>query len=413
MGKLSDKKYVGRLSLLLASIYFVSYLTRINYTAVLVEIINELHITKTEASYAVMASFITYGVGQLLSGFLGDRIKPQYLIFGGLIVTSAMNVSVSLCSNPLELVLFWGINGLAQAFMWPPIVKIMSDLLSDSDYGNVCVLVSCGSASATISVYLLTPLFIRFCGYRSVFVFSAVSGLAMAVILMFAFPKIISHADKASDTAGKVGIAEVRKRRFVFTPTVAAVFAVILGTMILQGLLRDGVLTWMPTYVSEVFDLDAGISILTSVILPVFTIFANKAAVSLNRRLIKNEMLCAAALFALGTFGAVYIFVCNSAGIFSTLLAAALLSGAMHGINVILTCMIPLYFAEFGKVSFVSGLVNSFVYVGSAVSTYGFAVISDNFGWRTTVLSWVIISLSGAGVCLVGAVLWKKFKASM
>ena len=58
--------------------YFVSYITRINYGTVLLEIVNSEGITKMSASMAVTGSFVTYGIGQLISGWLGDRIKPRF-----------------------------------------------------------------------------------------------------------------------------------------------------------------------------------------------------------------------------------------------------------------------------------------------------------------------------------------------
>jgi len=100
--------------------YFVSYITRINYGTVLLEIVNSEGITKMSASMAVTGSFVTYGIGQLISGWLGDRIKPRYLMFIGLMVSAGMNVCVPLFSRPAAMLVFWCINGFAQALMWPP-----------------------------------------------------------------------------------------------------------------------------------------------------------------------------------------------------------------------------------------------------------------------------------------------------
>ena len=87
--------------------YFVSYITRINYGTVLLEIVNSEGITKMSASMAVTGSFVTYGIGQLISGWLGDRIKPRYLMFIGLMVSAGMNVCVPLFSRPAAMLVFW------------------------------------------------------------------------------------------------------------------------------------------------------------------------------------------------------------------------------------------------------------------------------------------------------------------
>ena len=75
MKKLINKKDVKLLIMLCSLIYFISYTTRINYAAVLLEIVKTQNITKAAASMALTASAVTYGAGQLISGFLGDKIK--------------------------------------------------------------------------------------------------------------------------------------------------------------------------------------------------------------------------------------------------------------------------------------------------------------------------------------------------
>ena len=66
--------------------YFCSYLTRINYAAVMVEVISSEGVSRVEASAALTGLFIFYGAGQLVSGYLGDRLAPQKLVFSGLLV---------------------------------------------------------------------------------------------------------------------------------------------------------------------------------------------------------------------------------------------------------------------------------------------------------------------------------------
>ena len=62
MNRIVEKKYINFLVLLCCAVYFVSYITRINYGAVLVEIISDKGITKAAASLVVTGSSITYGL---------------------------------------------------------------------------------------------------------------------------------------------------------------------------------------------------------------------------------------------------------------------------------------------------------------------------------------------------------------
>ena len=83
----------------------------------------------------------------------------------------------------------------------------------------------------------------------------------------------------------------------------------------------------------------------------------------------------------------------------------------MHGVNMMLISILPPYFRRFGLTGTASGLLNSCTYVGSALSTYGIAAISEAIGWRYTVLLWAAIALLGTALCFGCAkVFAKKFR---
>ena len=84
------------------------------------------------------------------------------------------------------MLIIWSINGFAQSFMWAPIVKIMTEILSESDYKYAITKVSWGSSIGTIIVYLTAPLLISAFRWRSVFFFSAMLGLIMIFVWIMA-----------------------------------------------------------------------------------------------------------------------------------------------------------------------------------------------------------------------------------
>ena len=88
---------------------------------------------------------------------------------------------------------------------------------------------------------------------------------------------------------------------------------------------------------------------------------------------------------------------------------SALITGCMHGVNMILVSMIPPFFKKFNRVGFISGLVNSCTYVVSAISSYGIAWIADKSGWNLVILFWTIAALCGTLLCLMRIKPWKKF----
>ncbi len=203
----------------------------------------------------------------------GDRFSPKKLISAGLLTTIIMNILFPLCTDLWQIVLVWSINGFAQAFMWPPLVRLMVLLLSPEEYKIGVVRISWGSSLGAIIIYLAAPLLIILDGYQCVFFFSGTCGLLMLFVWLR------------------------------FCPETA--FCLLLW--LLYG---------------------------TSPILSV--------------------------------------------------LLVALLTGCMHGVNLMLTCMVPPFYAATGKVSTVSGIINSCIYIGNAASTYGTASLAEYYDWRRT-----------------------------
>lgn len=149
--KLTSEKQMKFLCFLCCLAYFMSYLTRINYAACMVELQSALQIGKSIAGLPVTACFLSYGLGQIICGFLGDKMKPQLMIFAGLAGACACNLTVALIPRMEVITPVWCANGFFQAMLWPPMVRIMAECLSDKWYRHCCVLVSMASSAATIA----------------------------------------------------------------------------------------------------------------------------------------------------------------------------------------------------------------------------------------------------------------------
>lgn len=393
----SVNKNFARITLLFAVTYMISYITRINYGAIISEMVSATGFTKAQLSMALTGSFITYGTGQIISGICGDKFSPKKLVTLGLIITVLMNLVIPICKNSYQMLGVWCINGFAQSFMWPPLVRLMSALLSDEEYKKASAKVSWGSSIGTIAVYLISPLLILLFGWKSVFIFSAVCGAVM-----------ISVWNRyAYETVTAVTKTEVSRNNTGKSSLFGIVMIGVMAAIILQGMLRDGVTTWMPSYISETYSMSNATSILTGVVLPLFGIICVQAAAKLYIKKFTNPMMCAGIFFFTGALSALALFLLTGENAAFSVLFSALLTGSMHGVNLILICMIPPFFKSQGNVSTVSGILNSCTYIGSAISTYGIAVLSENIGWSNTLLVWLMIAFFGTAICIACVKPWK------
>lgn len=397
MEKLTDRKKINQLTLIISMAYMVSYMTRSNYGAVIAEMERDTGIARSLLSMAVTGSFITYGAGQIVTGILGDRFSPKKLISFGFLLTTLMNLLIPLCQTPYQMLLVWCVNGFAQSFMWPPAVRMMTVLLTDEDYKSTTVKLSWGGSFGTILVYLLAPLLISLWGWRSVFIVSALFG-ALVLILWnknaYEIPREPKEAVTKKNKSFKV----------IFTPVMLGIMLAI----ILQGILRDGVTTWMPSYISDTYNLSSVISIFTGVFIPLFAMASFQYATKLYQKVIKNPITCGGAIFFLGTLMALVLWLITGKSAVGSVIFTALLTSCMHGVNIILICYVPPFFARYGNVSTVSGVLNSCTYIGSAISAYGIALVSVEMGWSVTVFLWMMIALFGGIICMICAKPWDK-----
>ena len=398
-----------RLTLLCAAVYFCSYLTRLDYGAVMVEMVRAEGFSRVDASAALTGLFITYGFGQLISGYLGDRVRPQLLIFLGLIACGLMNLLIPFCPSPAWMTVVWSVNGLAQAMMWPPLVRIMSQHMTESEYKVATVHVSWGSSLGTIVIYLMIPLLLKVSSWRGVFYCAAAVGMGMAAFWMARYGRVertlpLQEQAAPADEPGDAGKSGGGLRALM------PLLAIMMGVIICQGTLRDGITTWMPTYLADTYHMESGKSILTGVLLPLFGMVCYQIVLWMNRKLVKNELQCAAIIFGVGLVSLLALRLLHAHSFALSVLILAFAVASMHGVNLIMTCMTPKYLARSGKISMISGLLNACTYIGSALSMYGVALIADRFGWTVTESLWCAVALLGT-LCAAACVpKWGKLR---
>ena len=390
-------------------VYFVSYVSRKDFAAVMAGMITDGAIGRANAGLVGTMLFIFYGVGQLLSGYLGDKIRPKYLIMMGLSVTGMCNALMSVIPEG-AMIAVWGLNGLAQAMLWPPIVKILAHYLDHDTYVTAHLAVTSAAHVATVLLYVFVPICLSFMSWHTVFVCAgSLAFLSMAVFaiaMRFILPESaepVSYAKKSDKAEGQGNILAILRESGIFTVFVC---------IVVIGFLRDGIESWLPMLYSEAFGKDVSESTLVSMILPVFSIVSIALVTPLHKKgVLKNEVKGTALLFALALVAAIPLafFVSMDGTFFSVaaLLLTALICGAMHGANFLLISCLPGRFARFGRAATVSGVCNSCVYIGAAISTYGIALISEMMGWSLTIASWCAILVVGIAFA---AISYKRYK---
>ncbi len=381
-----------RIKYLFTVTYFASYLTRTNFAAIISEVETETGYTKAALALCVTGLFFSYGFGQLVSGYLGDRILPKSLVFIGLLSSSLCNLLMPLCGMPLLMALLWTINGFCQAFLWPPIVLLLTILVDEKDYQKAVMMVNSGGSVGSVCVYLVSPLLMAMYGWKSVFLFCGILGIAASFLWLFFCPSVrptVIHDEEQGKMSMK-GILTVE-------------MIGILAAIVIQGALRDGISTWMPTNIEETFHLNGLLSVLSGAVLPLFSTVSFRVALYIHKKWFRNPVTCSSLLFFAAGVTTVLLTVFSDVNAVLSVVLFTLVSGFMNGINLMLVSLLPSYFVRTGSVSMISGLMNSCTYVGSALVTYGIGSVVDRTGWEAITMIWCLAAVAGCLICFICA----------
>lgn len=402
-------------------VYFTSYFARKNFAAVTIGMLQANVLEKSVAGLIGTAMFVMYGVGQLISGYLGDRIRPKTLILIGLGTTALCNLTMPFITREYLMIPIWALNGLAQAMLWPPIVHILSEYLPHETYVKANLLVTSAAHVATVILYLYVPVCLNYLNWQAVFISAAtLTAITFAIFIIglsICLPGNIEknqtiapaiHENNQSTTLNSSG-------GFIKLLLGAGLLPVF-GAIISMGFLRDGIESWLPTLYAEAFNRTASESTLISVALPIFSIISVTLITLLHKKIFQNEVLGAASMFIFAILlGIPLILLINtysSIGRVVCLILAALICGVMHSCNFLLISCLPGRFARFGRAAGASGICNACTYVGAAISTYGIALISEKLGWCATIVSWIIVAAFGMIFCLAAVKRYTSFYKS-
>ena len=386
---IADKKKQNLLVALCCIAYFSSYMTRLNFAASILAIVEDLGVAKTALGMAVTGLSITYGVGQLLSGVMGDRIRPDRLMVAGLICSGVCNLMIPLLRSAGLMTLVWCVNGFAQAMLWPPMTRILAANLTPEKYKKACVAVSNSASVATILIYLIIPVILSVSSWRLVFVLSGLIALSVAVVWATQYGRVAQPVPVRQLRAQQRG---GMKQALSYMVRMGAL--PILLIILLQGIMRDGVTTWMPSYIDEVYHLGASVSILSSAVLPVISILSVSASSWIHSRA-GDEFRGAVTIWIIALACVLpLMFFYSSQAVLSVLLMSVL-TGCRHGVNLMFISIYPSRFSDTPYMATIAGIVNAFTYVGASISNYGFAALSENYGWGVTIVFWAAVVLAG------------------
>jgi len=400
--KINNKRFVLFLFFLSWLVYFISYIGRLNYSAAMTLMMKESILSKSQAGFISMLYFGLYGMGQLCNGILGDRINPKKMIFLGLFISAIANLAMGVRHIFLIYAVIWGINGYAQSMIWPPILRIFSEKLNEKEKLKACVDIVSSQVGGTFMAYLISSLVIWLWGWRAVFFAASVLLFFVSLFWLWGFKKIerISPMPDNRNKGSRVKNIPQKESNIIlliFHYGLPAAFFPVL----VHGILKDGITTWIPTYISESFFTSPSFSVLITACIPIINLSGAYLAKYIYKKSRNNEFCSASYFFAISGIALLGIYLARGRCLFLTILFFSLTTLSMMGVNTLFVNILPLKFERINKVSTVSGFFNAIAYGGCAISTYGIGLFVEKSGWALTITSWFALTALAFFLCLI------------
>ena len=397
--------------------YFCTYLGRLSFTTNLAEIVLVEHLSKAQGGLIGTIFFVLYGVGQVFSGFMADRLSPTKLIFIGTLLSAASNFGFALISDFIVRCIIWGVNGIAQSLVWSPIVRLISEHFDEQKRTKALIQIGSSGPAGMLAAYGLSALLLLVTKqWKTMFLVSGAILAGMSIFWLYqtkkmAAPTFANETDKTTPLKSKVSLkAALAGSGVVYICLV----------LLLQGMLKDGIVTWVPAFLADTYSVGGSLAIISTAIIPLSNLLGVYFAAIIQKK-IHNEVKASGVIFigAALVLGALFFVMQAPAQgvmlglIVLTILLLALSTTLMMAVNILLINLVPGYFAYVGRSAGISGILNAAAYAGCAFSSYGFGAISSAFGWSITVLFWVVCAVMGIVLCFIGARLWQHKRKSL
>ena len=382
-------------------VYSFAYTGRYSYNANIAPIMAFYNVTRAEAGLTGTFFFFAYGAGQLIHAIFCRFYPRKYIIPGVLGVSAILNIAV-FCGVPFGAIKYlWLLNGICQSVLWPTLVLVLSDTMDSVMMKRAVFAMSLTVVIGTVISYGGSAIFNLFDLFRGAFLLGAVLMVAIGIAWLIGYDTLtvenagLAEAHAASSEATTAGGGS-RKR--AANGALIGLFAVCGLFIAVDNFVKDGLNTWTPVILKERFGVGDSLSIVLTVALPFCGVFGAMLALRMNRKIKDFRALSGSLLLLLSVCICGILLSMKLESMVLTVAFLGVVSCFAHGINSIMTSIMPFAIRDKVNPGFLAGLMNSAGYVGSTASAYGLGVIADRTDWNTVMY---ILLFASVGVTLL------------
>lgn len=409
---LNDLKASKILFIICWVVYAASYIGRYNFTAAITDIVNKGFFTKSETGLISTVFFFCYFAGQFINGFLGDKLSPFKMVTIGMLLSALSNALMSIGSKYTFMSLIWGLNGFAQSMLWGPVLYMISNVLAEEHRYKAYFYISMTVPAGMILTYLVSFAMLKIANWRYVFLAASVILLLMTLVwfVVWGYTKkwLVDNDEETVEEKHDTEVEPRQQAGFAGLLVASGILIILIPTLI-QGMLKDGIMTWVPTMIMESYNTTPTFSLLLTLFIPVVNILGIFLGIRLFERFNKDAVKTSVVFYLLTLIPLGVLAFTGRINIIIAFVMLAVTTSCMNAVNHLILTRMPILFVKYGRTSTVAGILNSTACMGAGLSGVGFGVLSENFGWSVTATSWIVLVVIATSVLFISYPIWKKF----
>jgi len=310
-------------------IAFFNYADRQAIFSVFPLLQKEMNLSNAQLGMLGSSFAIIYGLGAIFAGTIVDRIQRKKAILGGLHAWSIICMATALSSNFKHLLFFRAAEGLGETFYFPASMSLISDYHGKETRSRAMGFHQTSVYVGTIGGGFFAGLIGQYYGWRLSFIVFGAAGVLLGFILA-RFLREPARGASEDIVAGKpLTIGE-----FLSIAWRTKTPRVLLGAFACSNFVATVMLSWMPKYLYEKFNLSLAMAGLTATLFLQLASMAGSPlggwfADSLRRKWPGGRMI----VQAIGVFGgAPFVVLCGATQSIPLLIVALVGWGLFKGL---------------------------------------------------------------------------------
>jgi len=371
--------------------YLTAYLCRVNFSSAMSSLELEKGFTAEKLGLIGAVYYGFYACGQLVNGYIGDRVRANRFILLAICGTMLCNIGMAFTSAFSVMLLLWGVNGCFQSMFWSTIIRVLAQNIPDDKRATISAGISLAMPVAYIVSWSLLGQCLDGAPVQWYFLIPAMICLPLMAAWLLLSRRL--SFEIASGASSKHGIRETVR----FLGREKLLWMVLV--CIFHGLIKEGAAYWTPMLISGMDIAQSWSPYLLAGILP----GANLIGILLSRSLLKR---CRASPYVILMLLLICIalvsagLMLNSGGLF-VIGMMALISGLCYSNNTILMSFLPMQYTGKNMVASIIGVFDFASYVGAAVSTYVLGKVLASHGFSPLPGIWLAAAAAAAFIALL------------